>query len=94
MKTRGTANTASALFRHLTVSMVAMTEQKAKPIVFRCPATGIDVISPVRVNVELLNRTEDQPLMLPCFCGASHAVHLKRYVSKTSPIRRAADVPA
>lgn len=68
--------------------------QTPKSIVFRCPATGIDVISPVRVSTELLCRTEDQPLMLPCFCGASHRVHLKRFVSKTSAIRHAADIPA
>lgn len=68
--------------------------QMCKPIIFRCPATGIDVISPVRVSAELLIRTEEQPLMLPCFCGASHRVHLKRFVSKTSPIRQAVDIPA
>jgi|RhiMethySRZTD1v2_1073278.scaffolds.fasta_scaffold83146_3 hypothetical protein len=68
-------------------------EQSAKPIVFKCPATGIDVISPVRAGSDAFSDVDDRPLILPCFCGASHAVYLKRFKSKKSAVRNAIELP-
>ena len=74
--------------------VAAMMQHRPKPIVFRCPATGIDVISSMRVDPAALCCLPDQPLMLSCFCGDTHAIHLKRFVSKKSSVRRAVNVAA
>ena len=71
-----------------------MMEHRPKPIVFRCPSTGIDVISSTRVDPAALSCLPDQPLMLWCFCGDTHAIHLKKFVSKKSTVRRAVEVAA
>ncbi len=68
-------------------------EQSPKPVVFKCPATGIDVISPVGADARALADADERPLILRCFCGAAHAVYLKQFKSKKSAVRNAIELP-
>jgi hypothetical protein len=68
-------------------------EQTQKPVVFKCPATGIDVISPVRADPQVLTDADERPLILTCFCGSVHAVYLKRSKSQKNSVRNAIELP-
>ena len=71
-----------------------MTEQMRKPIVFRCPTTGIDVISPVRDDGVWPKWASGHPIALACFCGLSHVVQMRHFRSDKRIVRQAVDVLA
>ena len=68
-----------------------MTEQGQQPIVFRCPSTDIDVINPMRVDAAWPLWLSGRPVTVSCFCGASHDVLMRRFVSNRSAVRRAVE---
>ncbi len=71
-----------------------MTEPTHKPVVFRCPRTGIDVISPMRVDGVWPEWAAGHPIALACFCGLSHVVQMRHFRSDKSIVRQAVDVLA